>query len=133
MIQELPDAPEADPGSRFATPPPATSAGPTEVTVHEVRGTPAGTQVTVNAFLQTTEGGRVLVSADSEGKTNRLRCEGADPAALGEAVPYTPVRVTGTVAGPEHDDTMVLTGCTAEITGEAPIDLDRPRRAPPEG
>ena len=109
MIRELPATPPPTPVSAA---PPVDGARPTEVTMHQVRGTPAGTRVVVNGFLVGSDETRVNISADSRGKTLQLRCEGPGGASLGGAAPQTAVRVVGNVSAPD-DELVVLTDCTA--------------------
>ena len=124
MIAELPTTPPAEP-STAVTPEP----GPVEVTMNQVRGTPPGTKVMVDGFFDLVEHGHVVISADSEGKTLHLRCEGGGTGPVEFAIAHTPVRVTGVVEDAVADDTVVLTGCSTEVTGPAPVDLARPKKA----
>jgi hypothetical protein len=125
MIRELPATPAPSTPVTVTMPP---GGGPAEVTMHQIRGTPAGTKVMVSGFLDVVEHGHAVISADSAGKTLHLRCEGGGSGEVANAVPHTPVRETGVVTDAVGDDTVVLTGCSTEVTGRPPIDLDHPRR-----
>lgn len=118
MIAELPATPAPSAPVEMPMPPGRIA----EVTMHQVRGTPPGTKVMVNGFVDLVEHGHVVISADSAGKTLHLRCEGGGTGPVEFAVRRTPVRVTGVVTDAVADDTVVLTGCSTEVTGPAPIE-----------
>ena len=123
MIRELANEPPAVPEAPVGAGP-AADATATDVTMEGLHGTAAGTRVRVDGFLVGTDEGKVHVSADSEGKTVLLRCDGGALAVAGVAA-RTPVRVTGTVAAPDGDE-AVLSACQAEVTGRSPVDPERP-------
>lgn len=123
MTSNLPDpaaaaeAPGLVPG---AVPAPAPGGGPTEMTMHHLRGAPAGTNVTVRGFMAEADGAAPIVSADSEGKTLLLRCDGSAPVSIARE---TAVEVTGTTA-PHDGEVSVLTSCTIRPSSDTPVDVE---------
>ncbi|MEZ4238536.1 MAG: hypothetical protein R3F59_20755 [Myxococcota bacterium] len=105
LIEALPDEPAPAPAPMSQVP---EGAGRADVSMIQIRGTPPGTEVRVDGFYVETDDDGVVISADSEGATLKLRC--LDAAAPDGIDRLEAVVVEGATADPKSE-VIALSDC----------------------